>query len=813
MTAIWQDIRYAARMLRKSPGFTAVALFSLAVGIGLNSVVFSLIDQTSIRDLPVREPQRVFTIAGMTGGIGERSSFSFFDRGDFLAQCPSLADVLALNDESVVAQYRQTPRRLYAKTVSRNYFSFFGLTPAVGRFFMETDDPALQDEPAVVISYNLWQQDFGRDPGVVGRTIQLDSLRVTVFGVAPRGFSGTTRFAPEDLWLPAPAYHAREPRMLTLRTIANFSLLVRLRPEATVETADSEVKVVTQRLAQTYPSNMRARDVRLSPLTHRKDARFYLAVAANLALPGAVLALACANVCALLMARAQSRTREIAARLALGSSRGRLVRQMLVESLLLSLMGAGAGLVLATWAIDALPSLLPPAMFTILPDLHVDGRMLIFTLVLSALATFAFGLWPAWQATKPALAPLLKSDAASGLAGRRFTGLRRIVTGQLVISLVLLCIASLFLRSMLQGLRTHPGLQRSDLLVVELNPREYGVELQQVPAYLRQVHERLEAMPGVRQVSAAVTVPLEPYSGWSRNVFISRGEAPGQVQKVNINGCPTDEHLFDMMGWRLLSGRGFAPSDDESSASVAVVSQAAARAFWPDRNPVGQVIHIGEADGETCEIIGVVADGPYNLQDDTHQPYFFFPIRRARLYGPFVVLVDTRGPPRALLTPVREALRGIDERVLPLSIQTLHDRIRTSQAMFGRQFLARFFVCFGVLGLLLASIGLYAVIAYAVSRRTQEIGIRMAIGATRASITGLVLREGLRMALIGVAIGLPIAFGIAQLFRNGLYGFAPADPLTFVAVPLLLVTVALLACWLPARRAARIDPMKALRYE
>jgi len=515
----------------------------------------------------------------------------------------------------------------------------------------------------------------------------------------------------------------------------------------------------------------------------------------------------------LLIARAQSRTWEVAARLALGSSRGRLVRQMLVESLLLSLMGGGAGLLLAYWTIGAMPSLLPPAMFTILPDLHVDGRMLVFAAVLSLLTTFVFGLWPAWQATRPGLAPLLRSDSGFGQVGRRFNAMRRIVTGQLVISLVLLCIASLFLRSLLQSLRTHPGIQRSDLLVVELNPREYGVELQQIQAYVRRVRERLEAMRGIERITIAGAVPLEHQSGMGRKVFVPRSEAPDQMRQVAVNCNFADEHLFDLMDWRLLSGRGFTAFDDESSSSVTVVSQAAAQAFWPDRNPVGQVIRLGEADGQVCEVVGVVADGPYNRHDGVHQPYVFFPIGQSKLYGTFVVLMETRSSPRALFVPVREALRSVNERVLPVSIQTLHDSIRTSQAMFGRQFLARFFMCFGVLGLLLASIGLYAVVAYAVGRRTQEIGIRMAVGATRTAILKLVLREGLRMALIGVAVGLPIAFAIAQLLRNGLYGFPPADPLTFVAVPLLLVMVAMLACYIPARRAAKTDPMVALRYE
>jgi predicted permease len=800
-------------MLRKRPGFTAVAVFSLAVGIGLNSTVFSLINQTSLRELPVHEPQRVFTLTGRTGAGGERSSFAWPDRTDFLEQCHGFADVLAMRDESVVAHYRPIPHPLHAKVVSRNYFAFLGLRPALGYFFAETDSEALQDEPGVVISYSLWERDFGRDPDITGRTIQLDHRRLTVLGVAPKGFAGTNRWAPEDLWLPAQVYHADQPRLLALRNNPSFSLLARLRPGVTIEVAQSEAKVVTERLANAHPSDLRTRQARLSPLVRPKDARLYLAFVAHMLLPGAVLALACANVCALLIARAQTRTREIAARLALGGSRGRLVRQMLVESLLLSLLGGGAGLLLAVWTIRMLPAMLPPAMFRMLPDFYVDGRMLLFTAILSVVTTLFFGLLPAWQATRPELTPLLRGDSGSGLAGRRFTGLRRIVTGQLVVSLVLLCVAGLFLRSLLDSLGNHPSLRRSDLLLVELNPREYGIELPQIPAYFRRVREQIEALPGVQRVSVAATMPLEYASNWSRKASFPHGAALDATHAVSVRCNAVDEHLLDLMGWRLLRGRAFTPFDDVSSAAVVLVSQAAAQTFWPDRDAVGQVVRLGEAGGQVCQVIGVVADGPYNLNDGKSQPYFFQPVGQSRLYGTSTILVQTRVPPRSLFVPVREAVRAVDERVLPISIQTLHDSLRASQAMFGRQLFARFFMLFGVLGLLLAAIGLYAVAAYAVGRRTQEIGIRMAVGATRGAIAKLVLREGLRMALIGIALGVPLALGIAQLLRSGLHGFPPADPVTFIGVPLLLLVVALLASWLPARRAARIDPMAALRCE
>jgi predicted permease len=811
MMDLWQDVRFGSRMLEKHPGFTAVAVLSLAVGIGLNSAIFSLVNQTILLDPPVREPDRVFTITGRTSW-GERSMFAYPDREDFHEQCPSLEDVVAVSREWVVSHHRETPRRVQVSVVSRNYFSFFGARPILGRLFLETDEQASQDEPVAVISHSLWQRDFGRDPNIIGRTIQLEGLRVAVLGVASKGFVGTNRRVPVDLWVPADVFHSRRPKLLTLRDLGAFSLLARLRPGAAEEAAQSEVKVVSQRLAQDHPSDMRSRDSQLTPIIKRKDTEFYLGVVGNMLLPGAILVLSCANVCALLTARAQTRVREIAARLALGGSRARLIRQMLVESLLLSLVGGAVGLLLANWMFSLLPSFMPPGNAAEAVDLYIDGKMLVFTAALSVFTTFLFGLLPAWQATKPALAPLLRSDSGFGLVGRRFTGLRRIVTGQFIIPMVTLCVAGVFLRGLQQSMGGHPGFQRSDLLLIEVNPGEYGLEPQQIPLYMDRVREQLEALPGVHAVSVAEGLPLDYYATPLMNVRLTPGDDPDKAREVMIHCSSVDEILLDLMGVRLLSGRGFTRSDDASTAPVTVVSQATAQEFWPDRNPVGQVILLGD---RACEVIGVATDGSYNLDKGEPQPYFFFSVYQAdhRHTSPFTWLLESQGSPRALILPVRETLRAIDERVLPIGIQTLHDRARATPVMVYQRFTARFFGLFGVLALLLASIGLYAVVAYAVSRRTQEIGIRMAVGATRPAVTRLVLREGLRVGLIGVLVGLPIALGITHLCRVALHGLPAADPVTFTVVPLLLVGVALLACWLPARRAARVDPMAALRCE
>jgi len=807
MGMLFQDVRYGFRMLARNPGFTAVAVLSLALGIGLNTVMFSFVDQAGLRKLPVMEPERIVSISKTTYPTG----FAYADRADFVDQCESLADLIAMSDEAAVTDYLELPRRLLASVVSRNYFTFLGLGPATGRFFSQADTPEVRAEPVVVISYRLWQRDFGGDPRLVGKPIELSGRTLTVVGVAPKGYSGTRSYAPEDCWVPAEVWHTKSPQWLTLRTVPVFRFWARLRPGATPESAQAQAAVIMERLAKTYRPDERVAQVKVSSILPTHGAGLYLQIVGVMALPLIVLAIACANVSGLLIARAVTRIKDTAIRAVLGGGRWRLIRQMLTENLLLSLIGGVLGFLVAAWAIRSLPALLPPSAMSPFPEFYVNWRLAGFAAGLSILATLIFGLLPAIRASRLELTSLLKADAGSRQAGGRRSALNLLVIGQLAASLVLLSVSGLFVRSLLHNLRAGPGFQLPDVLLVEVNPMEYGLPREQIRGYLRDVQERLSSLPGIRRVGVGALLSLDYGGSVHRSVVVADGSAgAGRTHAVGWNRIGGD--FLSMLGSRVVRGRDFVRTDDSSGERVALINQNAAESLWPGEDPVGKWLRLDAADGDLCRVIGVVEDGPYCRHDGQARPYLFLPLTQSQT-AEARLLLDTAGEPRAMIDPVRQVLRDVDERVRPVNIQTLHEYLRSSHAMFGRQFLAQMFGAFGVLGLILATVGLYAVIAYAVGSRTREIGIRVAVGANRRAILWMVLRRGLILTLIGEAVGLPIAIAVAQLFRSSLLGFHAADPVTFIGVPLILIAVSLIACLIPARRAARVDPLVALRHE
>ena len=803
------DLRLAIRRLIKSPGLTLVAVFSLAVGIGLNSVAFSFIDQTGLQDLPVQEPDRIYHI----GSDQHETRFAYRDRIDFRDLCPAFADVVAMSEEYPVTDYLDLPRPLHANVVSRNYFTFLGLQPAAVRLFSESDSAELQVQPLVVLSYAVWQRDFGGDPDLIGKPIPLNGQTVTVQGVAPKGFVGIRRWAPEDIWYPAEVWHTRQPRLLTSRTLDTFQLYARLKPGMTVEVARTQAAAVAERVAEYRPASIRNLHTRLSPVVPAKDGTLYLTVLGAMLLPGLVLLIACANVSGLLIARAQARTQEIAVRLALGSGRFRLMRQMLTESLLLAGVAGLGGFLLALWTLRALPALLPPFPVRPFPDFYLDIRMIVFSIALSLFTTVLFGLLPAWHATRPDLMPLLKTSSGPDRVGRRYSRLHVLVVGQLTVSLVLLSIFGLFVRTLWWGVNKQEGFRLPDRLVVELKPSQYGLDKSQAPLYLREVRERLAALPSIKRTSLAATLPLGYHSSWHRKIFISQTDSTrtNKGQAVAFNAI--DRNVLPAMNLRVVRGREFTAADEvQSNDSVVLISQAGASAYWPDEDPLGKSVRLGEAEGEACQIVGVVEDGPYNRLDGIPKPYFFLPLKGTQVYG-LCVMLETAVPPRQMIGAVREELRRINPRVSPVALGTLHDQLRASHFLFGRQLMARFFGVIGFLGLGLAAIGLYAVVAHSVGRRTREIGIRVAVGADRRAILWMVLWQGLKLALVGLAIGLPPACAAVVLMRSNWFGLRPIDPVTFTLVSVTLLIVALLASLVPACRALKVDPTVALRCE
>ncbi len=808
MQSLWQDLRYGVRMLARSPGLAAVSVLSLALGIGLNSVMFSFVDQMGLQRLPVRDPSRIVSISPAENSRG----FAYADREDFADQCRSFSEVVVMSDEAAVTDYLELPRRVLANVVSRNYFRFLGLRPTAGRFFGEEDNPQVRAEAVVVLSYRLWMRDFGGNPAIVGTPIQLSGMTMTVVGVAPKGFSGTRRYAPEDCWIPVETWHAGNPRWLTLRTISLCTLLARLNPDVSLESAQAEAAVLAQRLTQTYRKGQRAFPVKVSSIAPARDVRLYLQAAGAMVLPALVMAIACANVSGLLIARGATRAKETAVRAALGGARWRLMRHMLAENLLLSVAGGALGLLLATWTIRLLPALLPSSMMSPLPELYVDLRLVGFAAGLSLVATLLFGLLPAWRASRTELTSLLKGDSGFNPSGGRCRGRNLLVIAQLAVSLVLLIVSGLFVGSLRHQLKVGPGFHMRDLLLVEVSPLQYGVPMDRVPSYLREVQERVATLTGVKRFGIVTSLPTHYRSAGHREAtaLSSHADDPIRTQRVAWNRVSGD--VLALLGTRIVRGRNLDLTDDRSAERVALINRSGARCFWPNEDPVGRWIRLGQADENRCRVVGIVEDGAYCCEDEQPKPYVFVPLQQWGA-AEATLLVDASPGPQAVIDPVREELRRINDRVRPVSVQTLHAHLRSSHFMFGRRLLAQVFGAFGLLGLVLAIVGLYAVIAHAVGQRTHEIGIRMAVGANRKTIVRMVLRWGLTLALLGVAVGLPIAVAAAQLFRSSLFGFRATDPVTFAGVVLLLMAVSLLASYLPARRAARVDPMEALRYE
>lgn len=806
-TDIWGDFRQAIRLLRKAPGFTITATLSLAVGVGINVIIFSLIDQMGAHRQYLHEPDNLVQIEG-----DRPDGFAYLDRKDLVDQCPSVKDVAAYELTSGTADYLEIPRSLNTLAVSRNYFTLLGLRPAAGRLFTEKDNLDQQNADTVVISYSLWERDLSLDPRIVGKNLLINGQSMTVVGVAPKGYFGAIPWAPLELWCPVDTWYRRMPKCLSSRTFVVFQMLARKQPGAGTPALNAQVDRAVRQLCQTFPQPFRCSRVSTSPLIREKGTEYFLAASASMILPGLVLLIACANVSGLLIARAQTRTREIAVRLALGSSRWRLVRQLLTESLLLSLLGSLAGFLLAAWAARSLPALLPPSALSPMPDIHIDMRMALFSLGLALVNTLLFGLLPARQAARVSLTSWLNAANNTTSRGKQLTRQNVLVAGQLALSLVLLCVAGLFLQDLWRALGRHPVLQRRDMALMELNPSRYGLARAQYPIFMRDLRLKANAAAGVKQAVLTDSCPGE--GGLGRPFrFYRTGDNPS----LDATGIPVarvlvDERFCALMELPVVQGRQFLATDDAGSPPVVLVNRACAQTVWAGRDPLGQWIRLEQRDGPLAQVVGVIDDRQWDTGETSLQPRLYASIWQSSPVN-FYLLADAVAAPRSLLMPLRQQLRLADERVRPASLQTLHQRVRSSYGFFGRRLMARLFGAFGVLGILLAAIGLYAVVAFTVNSRTREIGVRMALGATRQRIQIMVLARGFKLALTGAAVGFPLAFAAAQCVRSGLYVRSTFNPTVYLLMAGSLVVVTLLSSCLPAWRAAKVDPMVALRQD
>ena len=799
---IWQDLRYGLRTLRKNPGFAAVAVFSLALGIGLNSTIFCLVDRLILQPLPVDHPAELALIKIRTEKAGSSTSLPYPEYLELRNQCRSLSGILGMQRHAAVLTGGRVTELLPTLYVTRNYFTVLGVKPQIGRVF--SDDDRDKGEPVVIISHGFWQRHFGGDPGIVGKAIELTKRNVTVIGIAPRGFGGIQRPATNtDVWYPVEVSGSTlfGPRA------EEFDLMARVAVGIPLTSAQAEVDTIVRGLVRSNPAAEKILGATVTSEAEDYSGRLGALGILLMAITGLILLIACVNVSNLLLARSQARRKEIAIRLALGGSRLRLTRQLLTESLVLSLAAAAFGLLLARWATLALPALLPPMPMRMFPEISPDIRVVGFAVALAFLTTLIFALVPSLHASKLNLVSQLNESPGTAQSGRRYLGRCALVIGQLCISLVLLTQSGLLVKSFVRSLRADVGFEKKDMLLAQFALGFYAYDDSQARAFYRSLLERLQSLPGVKQVSLAKRVPLSlSGGGLSRNVFFP-GDKTGQNIKVNIVGL----NYFRTMGIRMLRGRDLTPQDISSSAKVVLVNDALARRYWPYGDSLGHIMHIGDtpqADGYT--IVGVVQDGPVNKIGEAPQPYMYLPLVRG-FAGELTLLVATAGDPGALANAFRHTVHTIDGTVSPFLMNTLKETLR--QGLYDREIMVSFMGSFGLLGLMLASFGLYGIVSYTFSQRTREIGLRMALGAQRGDALRMVLLHGLRLALLGTAIGIPIALVVSHLFAGALYQVSPADPTAPVGTALLLVTVALLASYIPARRATMVDPIVALRHQ
>jgi predicted permease len=840
MRTLWQDLRYGARTLWQNPGFAAIAVVSLALGIGANTSIFSFVNAVLLKPPPVADPaQLVYVFSGRRDTPYNVASYpDYVDLRDRNEVFRSLA---AYSPVSVSFNDNDQPDNISGLIVSGNYFDTLGVRPAVGRGFLPEEDQTPGARPVVVISHALWQSRFGGDQSIVGRKLLMNGQPFTVVGVAPADFNGAERGRTNDLYVPlAMQALVRPPRggysgemnpdLLSKRGPRWLDMIGRLKDGVTAEQARAAMSTLAAQLAQAYPETNRDVIATVTPVSQGDPAQrgTLLSVARLLlAVVGLVLLIACANVANLLLARATARRREISIRLALGASRWRLIRQLLTESVLLSVLGGAFGLLLAFWLVDALRSFTPPAnLFPVAFDFSLDKSVLGFTLLLSVLTGVVFGIAPAVQASNPDLVSALKDETATlsgqgGVFGRRLTLRNLLVVAQVALSLVLLIGAGLFLRSLRQAQSIDLGFKPDHVFTMPLNINLLHYTKTQGQDFYSRVLERVEALPGVQSATLTRTPPLSGASRQSTVTIEGRG-GEGGARNSESTGGPAEtgnnltlassvaQKYFQTLDIPLLRGRDFTPQDREGTPGVAIVNETFAARYLPNQDPVGRRISLGGAQGPWLEIVGLARDSKYITVGEAPAPFVYQPLAQRHESG-MVLLVRTAGDPAQFVAPVRGEVQAL-ERNLPLtSARTMPELLAMS--LFPARAGAILLGAFGLLALLLATVGLYGVMSYSVSRRTREIGIRMALGAGSGNVLRLVLREGMTLVAVGVLLGLVVAFAATRLLAGFLYGVSPTDPVAFAAIALLLSAVALVASLLPARRAAKVDPMIALRYE
>ncbi|HWF46684.1 MAG TPA: ABC transporter permease [Bryobacteraceae bacterium] len=820
---ILRDVRYSGRTMRKNPLFVLFVVLTLALGIGANTTVFTIFNTLILNPLPVPKASTLAAVVMAETKAKAKSKatlpISYADLKDYQAKNEAFGSLAGYTGPRVVTwQDRGSGERMFSELVTGNYFSTLGLTPAVGRFFGPQEDSTPGANPVAVMNYATWKGRFGGESSIIGRTLRLNNVVFTVIGVAPPKFIGVNALFGPDLWIPAAMAEQLLPTEMhdafTDRNKAVFEGVGRLKPGVTRTQADANMVGIAAALAREYPETNEGHSVAVRPISDvifgsssGSSTPVLFGTAGLLAVVGIVLLIACSNVANLLLARSAARRQEIAVRLAIGASRARLVRQLLTENVVIALLSGLVGVVIGYVGLQLLWSrVIPAEVVSNMIKPHMDAAVFVYAMAISVITGFLFGTVPALQASRVSVVETLKEEShTAGRSQNKVTFAKVLLVAQVAFSFLLLVTASLFLRSITRSYQIDPGFQTKNLAVFLTNPGQAGYGEAETKAFYKEVRERASTMPGVASVSWASNLPL-----WGRlvsGVEIGGRQPTSKSEAVTTILNTVDVNYFETAGVAIDRGREFTEMDKSNSRPVAIVNEKMVHDYWPGGDAIGKQIRL-PGDTAMREIVGIARTANYSTLGEPPQACVYVPLEQ-NYFDAMTLYVRSKGAPEQIMIPVQREMRMIGPRIMVNDIRAGHTII--DNGLFSQKIGVGLLSVFGLLALTLASIGLYGVMAYSVNQRRREIGVRMALGAARESVLRLILKQGMSMVLTGVAVGFAASLAVGRILSRMLYGVSASDPISVLAAALVLLSVALLACYLPARWASRVDPLVALR--
>ena len=821
METFWNDLRYAFRMLLKSPGFTLIAMLALGLGIGANTAIFSVFNGVLWRPLPVKDPQQLVILASKTSGFDFPLNLSYPDFQDYRQLKTVFSDLVAYSPNPVNFGSEGRPERAWSEMVSGNYFTMLGIEAVRGRTFAADEGWIPGKDTLMVLSYKFWQKRFGGDPAIIGQTVQVNNHAFTIIGVTPESFHGAYYFLEPDFYIPLTTMgllDATQADDLNKRGASFLRVLGRLQPGVTSAQAMAAAEPLDRRLAQEFPDSHKGLSLLVLPeLKARPEPGLvagFMSTAALvfMLLVGLVLLIACANVANLILARANGRRKEFATRTALGATRGRMIRQMLTETVLLSVFGGLLGLFFARWAALALMSVRLPTDIPIkLFDLRMDWRIFTFAFLAAMVTGIVAGLVPSLQASRTDLADALKAGGRSGGASSgRHRFRNALVISQVAVSLLLLACAGFFIRSLQNSAHVDMGFRVDHTLLMSMDVGLQGYSEERGQQFFKQLAERVRSLPGVRDAAIAAYIPMGN-DNTLVNIYPEGQPVDDKSKTISAFDDVVQPSYFRTAGTSVVQGREFTEADSATAPHVAIVNDTFAKTVWPDQDPIGKIFRT-KKEGPPIQVVGLTRTGKYLFLYEKPQLYVYFPLAQNYNAGANL-FVYTQDDPQRLASAVRDQIRQMDAGLPVFSVTTMDEQVQYGKALFPARLGVMFVGTFGLLGLVLASVGVYGVVSYSVSQRTQEIGIRTALGAQRSHVLSMILKQGMGMALIGTAVGIVLSFLLFRGLGSMLYGVKSTDFVTLSAVSALLLGVAFAASFIPALRAARVDPVVALREQ